>query len=1059
MIAAPKVDHRLAPEIAHQIRELLPHYVEGWPRESVDGVSAALTGIFSRYCELVIDRLNQVPDKNLLAFLNLFGVSLAPSQPARVPLTFYLSSPSAPETVVPALTQVAALPAKGEKEPVLFETEREFVITPAMLDSLWVFDGVHDRYSRYDDLLDQTALPPPSRPLSDAEYFAQLTLDLTGKLPTLADISAFVADTAPDKRARLLERLLASGVPMFSGNRSNEHILYVGLPSESSAPAWRELRLKILLSADLVSLPGKLQWEIWNGNTGIPLSPAVDSTQNLTRSGEILFTDILIPPLSVVGTQASRWLRLTWTSPDAGIPERSALPVISSISVTVVTSLQGAPLEAAVLNTAPLDLSKEFFPFGERPKFGDTLYLSSEAFFPAEATVTLHVQIANPTTGAGQAPVPPVRASAVVLRWEFWDGKAWTELRASDPSVPRLRLIEPGEAKSSEVRHGDAGLSDTTQGFTVSGQVSFRFPSAPQTVLLNGQKKCWIRVRIISGDYGRDARYEHEPVRGSVVIPATYAPPLIHSVRVDQSLSVTGPPEAALTYNDFGYRGVVPPFAPFETTRGGELSCYLGFAFQGGNFPGRSMSLYLNVADNGDLPDDAASPVVWEYWNGYIWTPWTVRDETRGLRSSGLIRFLAPPNFCAISEFGRKRYWLRVRKTQQLGFDPMLRRVLLNTTSATQTQTTLLEVLGSGTGKPGQIFYTARKPVLEGQIVEILEPSLPSSEERAAVERSEGLDAIRTLPPTAAGQPTRAWVRWHEVVNFEASGPRDRHYVVDRSTGAIQFGDAVKGMSPPTLTGNVRMARYQTGGGSLGNKPAGSIVQIKTTIPYVQRATNFEAADGGADAELPQDILQRETRRIRHGGRAVTPEDFEDMALLASGEVARALCISMRNLHEDRMGLHPRPGVISLVVVPRWRDGTTVPQPPSAQLFARVREYLDDRRFTGAKLVLVAPEYLHMHIKAEIKVADPDTASDVELGVKLALLAYMHPLDGNKGNGWDFGTTPVKSSLYACIEAVSGVEHVRSLEVRAVGDHPDTEQTGLFLITPGEIQVRTTLEM
>jgi hypothetical protein len=1058
MIVAPKVDRRLASDITRQIRELLPHYVDRWPSEGVDGASDALTGIFFRYCELIIDRLNQVPDKNLLAFLNLFGVSLAPPQPARAPLTFYLSSPSAPETVVPALTQVAALPAKGEKEPVLFETEREFVITPAQLDSLWVFDGVRDRYSDYDDLLDQTALPLPSQPISDADYFERITLALTGKTAQPEDTSEFAADTAPDKRARLLERFMGRGVLMFAGNRPNEHFLYVGLPSASSALIWRELRLKVSIATDLASLPGSLQWEIWNGHSPVPLSPSADTTQSLTRSGEILFTDVLIPPLAAVGTGASRWLRGRWTAPDPGMPVRSALPMISDISVTTVISQQGAALEAAVLNTAPLDLSKEFFPFGERPKFGDTLYLFSEAFCSPGAAISLHVQMMNPSGGVGPTPVAPVKANAVVLRWEYWDGKAWLELRAPDPTAPRLRLVEPGQVRLVETRPSDAGLSDTTQVFTVSGQINFRFPSAPQPVLVNGQKKCWIRVRLVSGDYGRGMRYEHEAVRGSVLIPATYAPPLIQSVRVDQSVTVAGSPEAIVTYNDFEYHSVATPFAPFESSHEAQTCCYLGFAFEGRTFPSRSMSLYFNVTDSGEAPDDASFPVAWEYWNGKAWTAWTVRDETGSLRSSGLIRFLAPPDFSAISEFGRKRYWLRARKIRQVGFEPMLRRVLLNTTSATQTQTMLSEVLGSGTGKPGQVFYTTRKPILEGQTLEILEPSVPSSEERASVEREEGIDAVTVVPPTADGKPMQAWVRWHEVINFEASGPRDRHYVVDRPTGAIQFGDAVNGMPPPALRANVRMARYQTGGGSVGNKSAASIVQIKTTVPYVQRVTNFEDADGGADAELSQDILKRETHRIRHGGRAVTSEDFEDMALLASGEVARALCISMRDLREDRMALKPCPGVISLVVVPRWKDGATAPVPPSAELLARVRKYLDGRRFTGAKLVLVGPEYLRIDVRVEITVAEPDAASNVELGVKLALLSYLLPLDGFEGEGWDFGKAPAKSQICAFIETISGVEHVRSLEIQAVGDHPDTEQTARFLITPGDIEVRTTLE-
>ncbi|HKI37804.1 MAG TPA: DUF1549 domain-containing protein [Gemmataceae bacterium] len=45
---------------------------------------------------------------------------------------------------------------------------------------------------------------------ADAEFLRRITLDLTGTIPTAADTRAFLKDTTPDKRARLIDRLLAS---------------------------------------------------------------------------------------------------------------------------------------------------------------------------------------------------------------------------------------------------------------------------------------------------------------------------------------------------------------------------------------------------------------------------------------------------------------------------------------------------------------------------------------------------------------------------------------------------------------------------------------------------------------------------------------------------------------------------------------------------------------------------------------------------------------------------------------------------------------------------------
>jgi hypothetical protein len=49
----------------------------------------------------------------------------------------------------------------------------------------------------------------PAPKTTDWEFVRRITLDLTGRIPTPDRVLAFVADTAPDKRAKLIEELLA----------------------------------------------------------------------------------------------------------------------------------------------------------------------------------------------------------------------------------------------------------------------------------------------------------------------------------------------------------------------------------------------------------------------------------------------------------------------------------------------------------------------------------------------------------------------------------------------------------------------------------------------------------------------------------------------------------------------------------------------------------------------------------------------------------------------------------------------------------------------------------
>jgi hypothetical protein len=50
---------------------------------------------------------------------------------------------------------------------------------------------------------------PPSPPASDAEFLRRATIDTIGVLPTVAESRAYLADTSPDKRAKLIDSLLA----------------------------------------------------------------------------------------------------------------------------------------------------------------------------------------------------------------------------------------------------------------------------------------------------------------------------------------------------------------------------------------------------------------------------------------------------------------------------------------------------------------------------------------------------------------------------------------------------------------------------------------------------------------------------------------------------------------------------------------------------------------------------------------------------------------------------------------------------------------------------------
>lgn len=1178
-----------------------PHWhefdpVTGEPR----GRSAALVGVFARFAEIVIERLNQVPDKNLLAFLDLLGGERLPPAPARVALSFTLAAGRVEDTLVRAGTRVAAPPPPGAKDPVEFETERNLTVTAAHLSTLLTIDPGQDRYSEVS--------------------------------PT------------------------ATAFPALEGDRDIAHILYLGDADLFGYPRILDLRLEVEPAVVPVTTPTVIHWERWDGAGWQSMTPVgSDPTDGLTRSGTIRFGPILPQPETAVAERQSRWIRARLGTRIT--PATPPLPEIRRIIAAVHLKRpaeSGIPPDLGFANGTPLDLGTPFFPFGERPQRFDTLYLASTEALSKSRTacqgssdtlVELAVTLANPHTSATADSVRP--SPDTTLAWECWNGSEWQQVGTSktptwlalvelDPEVvlgsgttggsqalvqgvvspgtrvtvgrlsqegaanslgvgvdgrfaarlpvfpgPNVfefgarrgtdkasrseriwavvtvpgagiqvaielsdtfgsrpvvapvvelevllsgadvdkvdwlrfrsgrgddppRSIRPGQPMKMSLEYGrnpvliealsgerlvaatalvisraapvadpDAHFSDGTHGLTESGSVRLRLPVTTARTAVNGQEGFWLRARITAGDYGRDASYvlkdPARPEEGFLLVPASFRPPVIAALVFGYELTPRRPPSWCLVYEDLDYTEVQADgshaFAAFAAGEDEDPALYLGFTLPAGQtaFPRGGLDLYASL----DLPmagtaltQTASTPprLVWEYWNGTSWAALAVVDETASLTRSGPLSLLPPADFAPRRRFGLARWWLRARLAAgEYQTRPRLHWLKTDTVTALQVTTQTNEILGSGNGAAGQVFRTARAPVLTGARLDVREPAAPGAGELAAL-AAELLESGATVQPSGADLITSAsgrgggvWVRWRAVPDFHGSAPGARHYVLNHLTGEVRFGDGVNGRVPPPGTSNIRLAFYQTGGGVAGNVAAGSVSQLKTTVPYVDRVTNPEPAAGGAEAETLASLEARIPRTLRHQDRAVTSEDLEDLALLASPEVARALCVPLRALDRDPLGLDVEPGTASVILVPR----STAPKPlPTRELLERVRSYLAARADATARLAVVGPTYVEVTVRAEVALSDPGAISDVERSIQVRLDAFLHPLTGGTGGqGWDFGRTPHRSDLLALIEQIPGVDHCRRLEIDQRDDIDGVRSTGRFLVHAGAHQI------
>ncbi len=366
-------------------------------------------------------------------------------------------------------------------------------------------------------------------------------------------------------------------------------------------------------------------------------------------------------------------------------------------------------------------------------------------------------------------------------------------------------------------------------------------------------------------------------------------------------------------------------------------------------------------------------------------------------------------------------YWVRYRVDQNLGAgyesQPMLEDVVLNTVAATNAVTETDELLGASSGLPNQTFRVANVPML------------PSDEFVPLIISVDENDGLGFAP-------------WKEVADLAGSGPADKVYAINLSTGVVTFGNGLTGKIPAfysadgsnqvaSFVPNVKAKSYRWGGGAAGNTGPDTITTLNSVLPYVDRVTNLRASFGGADEETVADAGSRAPAILRTQYRAVTARDFADIALQTPG--AQIVRVQALPLHHPTLSVTRAPGAAG---VP-GAGPTDVPFPGVVTVLVTVATLqlvaaqLESHRLVTTEVYVKGPDYRRVEIQVHV-IANPRfLIATVSQALNDGLLRYFHPVTGGEnGTGWDFGT-----GIYA-------FETLRQILL----------STGVVRIVPGSLQ-------
>lgn len=317
-LPAPNLDDRRFQDLVDDAKRMVALKCPEWSDHNVSDPGVTLIEAFAFMTDELLYRLNRVPDKLYVAFLDLIGVTLFPPTNATADVVFWLSAPREEPVVVPARTEVGT-PRTELSEPIVFST------------------------------LERLEIPPRSlHRLGSARHDAE-TVVRTARVGAQA-IDAFAETPAPGDA------------------------LLLGLDRPAG-----DLAISLRLDCEVRGLginPDKppIRWEAWTGDGWAACDVVSDGTRGLNRVGDVV---VIVPrdhAASVQGGERASWLRARLIETPPKEPTYTASPHIRSITArtagAVTAAIHAETVEDEILGLSE-GVSGQQFALARRPVIDD----------------------------------------------------------------------------------------------------------------------------------------------------------------------------------------------------------------------------------------------------------------------------------------------------------------------------------------------------------------------------------------------------------------------------------------------------------------------------------------------------------------------------------------------------------------------------------------------------------------------------------------------------------------------------------------------------------------
>lgn len=972
---APKIDKRTTEDLYKQLERMIPTYTPEWRFNRADpDPGTALFMIFADMFQETVDRLNKVPTKNYLAFLNMLNVELNSVVPAVGYAQFKTSRGATAKVHIPSGTKLYADNPDAGGSRVIFETRRSFYATPARIKSIYNVnpqkDAITQVYSS-DGEPDENSTPTDRRiPLFNTDLSVNLqehSFQVSeGILNNITHPCVITVKPLNTRNSQFLDNTIQK--------LANPELVQWFFPTEKG---WKEFdRMEGKDGAILLYKDGNERME---PITGVPGDG--EEVYISCRAKKIDGLKQIAADRILVG---ARW--------NDGV-------------------LTGIPPELLYANDIPLDAGIRH-PFGDRFSQYDCFYIKSDEVFTkkgAEITLELDLDFVQKDFGIELPELDeslklkyimekrlfkkPEKKSIIIERVlaEYWNGFGWVYLQ--------------NDSLNSEFFAGEKGKRI----------LKFILPEDCSKVVVNSLEGYWIRFRIIDiqNNYSSNGVY-HSPWLLSAVLKYDHK---------DQCRFV----EKAICRNNGAQTpiidmtgGVEIPLMLFEPLPVQRNSVYICFE---GNPVGIPILFYFPVLTGTEARVSEQTWHIYSKSRGLEdWHPLRIYDRTDGFSKSGSIAVESNGDNASTDFFGVNGYWLKI-ECEDLNPErtPLVDGIFLNTVEIIQQESHKDERFTLDPNDMEHSIQLTYFPVIEEEVW--VNEHGHIHEEDYQWRLIHCPEDIRDVYDTEGGLAER-WIRWKRVDNFLESSKTDRHYSLDPYRGIITFGDDTSGRRVAEGDGENILVNYSTGGGTMGNLPEGGISNLLDSIAYIEGVRNIKQTCGGCDRQEIKDAAALGPAVLKNRGRAVTVQDFEKLILYHIGDVKKVKCISNMNQSGEI-----EYGAITIVAMCNdYRD-----RHYNIDLCSEVRRFLLDKSYVytshHGKIFVVPPSLLQVNVECDVIIEHMEKAGEIENRIKEEITSYLDPFIGADGRGWAIGQLPRPAHFYTSIKKIPGIKYIRRINL------------------------------